>query len=870
MNSELLGALPPRSWFDTARPVSKVLIDDLIAGATALFGDRPALVTEAGAVTTYGQLESDANRVANFLKRLNIGRGDFVGVLADHLPGTIVATVGILRSGASYVPFDPRWPPSRLQVLVAELGIRALVINSERIATVDEIWPELPQLTDVICVDVGRYTWERTLNPVAVRDLWDTVAGAEDPLRAAGFNFRRSDEVRPEDVDWYRHHVVDLVRPYLGSGRVLDVGCGGGLLAEHLLGVSSCYVGIDPSEVAIKRLCDKFPAADFRVGFAHEIGELVTEAFDVSLLASTVQFFPDVSYLVTAITHVGRLVRPGGRILVADVIDPEQEQHSGLRLRPRFFTDLAARHPLLCAAHIHRRGDSAPAGPLAHRYDVVLVRSDRACLESDSQISRRVYGWEDVGEMPATPPDVPGRTPDDLAYVIFTSGSTGKPKGVAVRHRSVFNLIEWVNRTYDVGPSDRLLFSTSFAFDLSVYDMFGPLVAGGSICVVPDETRLEPARMAEILEQDAITFWDSAPAALSAVLPFVRPASHVGAATSRRSRDHLRLVFLSGDWIPLTVHSDLAERFPKATLVALGGATECTVWSNHFRTERIDPEWRSVPYGKPIQNARYYIVRPDGEWCRIGEPGELWIAGECVADGYWGDEELTERKFGQDPWFGGRLYRTGDRAQWWEDGNIEFLGRLDDQVKIRGYRVELGEITAALARIAGVRAALVLAPGSRDGRQLVGFYVPHDVALDPSAVRQELAVTLPTYLIPDMLVSVRSFPVGPTGKVDHEALLAHWRTPVEASSAPEPRSAENAGRTATTQMILECWQRVLGVPPATDDDNFLSAGGSSLTAARLAAMIRERCGLPVTVRTVFDAPSLKDLATAVEKLSKAR
>ncbi|HWN45491.1 MAG TPA: amino acid adenylation domain-containing protein, partial [Thermoanaerobaculia bacterium] len=314
--------------------------------------------------------------------------------------------------------------------------------------------------------------------------------------------------------------------------------------------------------------------------------------------------------------------------------------------------------------------------------------------------------------------------PDDLAYVIFTSGSTGNPKGVMVRHRPAVNLIHWVNSTFGVGPSDRLLFITSLSFDLSVYDVFGTLAAGGTIRLASSEELRDPECLVRILTDEGITFWDSAPAALQQLVPFFPAPGTV--------RSSLRRVFLSGDWIPVTLPDRVRESFAGARVISLGGATEATIWSNVYPIGEIDPAWKSIPYGRPIANARYHVLDEGLEPCPVGDAGDLYIGGMgggCLAAGYAGAPDLTADRFLPDPFSreeGGRLYRTGDRARYWPDGNLEFLGRLDNQVKIRGYRIELGEIEAAIAGHPGVEGAVVLAPAGPTGdRRLVAYVQPH-------------------------------------------------------------------------------------------------------------------------------------------------
>jgi pristinamycin I synthase-3/4 len=335
-------------------------------------------------------------------------------------------------------------------------------------------------------------------------------------------------------------------------------------------------------------------------------------------------------------------------------------------------------------------------------------------LRNGSHPTRRRIAWASLpGEALHCP--TPSAAP---AYAIFTSGSTGVPKGILVSHRSVINTIEWVNRTFCVGRQDQVLFVTSPCFDLSVYDVFGTLAAGASIRLVGDTALREPAALAELLVREPITIWDSAPAALQQLMPFLRPLK-------AREACRLRLVLNSGDWIPLSLPPEIGKLFPAAQFIALGGATEASIWSNWHEVTQVQPHWQSVPYGKPIQNAQYYVLDERLEPAPLGVPGDLYIAGECLAISYI-KGGMTAERFIANPHGppGSRMYATGDRARWRVNGELEFLGRLDGQVKIRGYRVEVAEIEAALAACPNVERAIVMAHGSAvDGKRLIAYVV---------------------------------------------------------------------------------------------------------------------------------------------------
>lgn len=444
-------------------------------------------------------------------------------------------------------------------------------------------------------------------------------------------------------------------------------------------------------------------------------------------------------------------------------------------------------------------------------------------------------------------------TSEDTAYVIFTSGSTGTPKGVVVKHRPVINLIEWVNRTFNVNSRDRVLFITSLCFDLSVYDIFGLLAAGGSIQIASSTDVRDPQILIDLLQSEPITFWDSAPPALQQLSPLFstlldRPSS-------------LRLVFLSGDWIPVTLPISLQTTFPGLQVVSLGGATEATVWSNFYPIDRVEPHWKSIPYGKPIQNAQYYVLDAQLNLCPIGVVGELYIAGDCLASGYT-DPIKTEERFLPNPFRSdseARLYRTGDLARFFEDGNIEFLGRIDHQVKIRGYRIELGEIEAVLSQHCAVQDSIVLAHEDQSGEKRLVAYVVGKADLDVATLRQHLREKLPEYMIPSTIAFLDAIPLTQNGKVDRRALPAPEATQRVKSDVIE------LTQNPMERQLMFIWERVLEIQPIATTDNFFDLGGNSLTAVKLINQVEKAFGQPLSIASLFQAPTIEQFAEVLRE-----
>ncbi|MFG1706604.1 amino acid adenylation domain-containing protein [Nonomuraea sp. M3C6] len=414
--------------------------------------------------------------------------------------------------------------------------------------------------------------------------------------------------------------------------------------------------------------------------------------------------------------------------------------------------------------------------------------------------------------------------PDDLAYVIFTSGSTGRPKGVAIEHRAARTTIDAMIDRFPVGPEDRVLALSAFSFDLSVHDVFGVMGTGAAL-VLPDAARQrDPGHWLDLMERHRVTVWNTAPALMEMLVEY----AEIDPDRARRALASLRLVFLSGDWIPVTLPDRIRAMAPDAQVVSLGGATEASIWSICYPIGEVSPSWASIPYGRALPGQCFHILDDQGRPCPIGRPGELRIGGDGLARGYIGDERQTTERFVTDPVLRRRLYRTGDLGRWRSDGTIEFMGRMDRQVKIRGHRIELGEVESVLRRMPGVQHSVALSVPGPDGRpRLVAYVVAADHGQPPAdeAVIAHLRERLPDYMVPSRFVPMDGFPVTSNGKIDYKAL---------------PNPYQRPGDPADQQLVDD-----VAAPPAPE-----SVPGPRASEADLATLIREAAedGLEITVR----------------------
>ncbi len=321
-----------------------------------------------------------------------------------------------------------------------------------------------------------------------------------------------------------------------------------------------------------------------------------------------------------------------------------------------------------------------------------------------------------------TAPPAPVQSPTDLAYVIFTSGSTGQPKGVMIDHQGALNTVLDINQKFNVTQSDKVLALSSLSFDLSVYDIFGTLAAGGTIVMPDAHQEKDPAHWLGLVRAENVTIWNSVPALTQLYVDELR--HHPQAPTT----PSLRLVLMSGDWIPVELPDQIKPISQRVEVVSLGGATEASIWSIYYPIKTPSSEWKSVPYGKPLGNQRFYVLDSHLQLCPEYVQGDLYIGGRGLAKGYWRDTNKTEASFFKHPHTGEALYRTGDTGRYLADGNIEFMGRIDNQVKVNGHRIELEQIESVLSQCHFIDDAVVVAVGeTQASKRLIGYVVLHEL-----------------------------------------------------------------------------------------------------------------------------------------------
>jgi amino acid adenylation domain-containing protein len=440
-------------------------------------------------------------------------------------------------------------------------------------------------------------------------------------------------------------------------------------------------------------------------------------------------------------------------------------------------------------------------------------------------------------------------TADDLAYVIYTSGSTGRPKGVQITHRSLLNLVYWHRQTFEVTAADRATQFFSPGFDVTGEELWPHLTIGASVYLIDEETRLDPRAMCDWLVKRGITITILPTALVESLIVLEWPSTMP-----------LRVMLVGGDKL---------YRYPPPTLpfalINNYGPTEATVVATSGQVPSAEHPDGPPSIGCPIANTQIYILAEHLKQVPIGVPGELYIGGAGVARGYLNRPELTAERFIPHPFSSepeARLYKTGDLARFLPDGQIAFMGRTDHQVKIRGNRVELGEIEAVLNQHPVIHQAVVVAREDVPGEKRLAAYIVLNAGahVSSSSLQETLLAYLPDYMLPAAFVSLEALPLTPNGKVDRAALPAPDTTNTlrdEAIAVPS---------TPTEKQLVEIVAPLLGLEQFGIDDNFFMLGGNSLMGAQVVMRVAETFGIDLPLRTLFDAPTVRELAAEIERL----
>jgi amino acid adenylation domain-containing protein len=493
-------------------------------------------------------------------------------------------------------------------------------------------------------------------------------------------------------------------------------------------------------------------------------------------------------------------------------------------------------------------GDSGAKLLLTYSHHVERIEQSIEYLLLDSKEAQLDKAKDTGIEFGGTPQNLCG---EDEAYILYTSGSTGKPKGAIICHKSIIRTVLDTNYV-SITPEDKVLQMTNYTFDPSVFDIFGALLNGATLVMVPHEAAFEMPMLAEIFESKGITVCEMVTSVFNMIVDYKVTALK-----------NVRKMYIGGEEMSLKHTKKAFEALGPGRVVNVYGPTEATVIATYYPIEHFDPEWTSIPIGKPISHTEVYVLDEEGRLLPPNMPGELCIGGCGVAKGYLNRKELTESKFINLPFGNGeRVYRTGDRVLMTAEGDLIFLGRIDFQIKLRGFRIELGEVEKLIASVDGVKDVTVVANKDNTGSMYIAAYYTVDgdgyLYITPDYIRAVLQKQVPEYMIPSRMKRMDKLPLTENGKVNRKALPAIHEESVNVN--------KNGPRNEEERLILDAMREVLGNPGLGVKDDFFVMGGHSIKAIELAQKLRE-IGYELRVNDIFKFSTTEELAKYLGSIS---
>ncbi len=441
--------------------------------------------------------------------------------------------------------------------------------------------------------------------------------------------------------------------------------------------------------------------------------------------------------------------------------------------------------------------------------------------------------------------------PNNLAYIVYTSGSTGQPKGVMIEHQSIVNSLIWKINTYKYAEDDKIIQMLSFAFDGAQFEIWTALIAGISLVMVENESMQDISKIIDLIDKHKVNHFTSIPGFYQGMLTYL----------GDRKLTSMKTITLAGDKLTEKLVNEHVALQGQITLFNEYGPTETAVVATYEKVN-LKGNLRAVAIGRPINNTKIYILDTNLQLVPIGVLGEIYISGAGLARGYFNRPDLSSEKFIDNPFNPAeKIYKSGDLGRYLSGGRIEFIGRTDHQLKIRGYRVEIGEIEERLLRYPGIKEVVIDKKEENNYIKLVGYIVLDVEEVNINDVKKCLRMSLPEYMIPDKLITLRSLPLTPNGKIDRKALPLIENDEIDQSSFVEPSNE-------IQRTLAKIWSEVLGISKISINDNFFKIGGHSLTAIQMIARIHQELSLDCPIGLLFEAPTITELAVALESKTK--
>ncbi len=834
---------------------------------------------------TYKEVEERSNKLANFLvSKCKVVNGDRVGIYMERSEHLIISILGILKSGASYVPINSQYPINRIKVIIEDCNINTIITSRKQIHVINKLQLECTKLKNYICMDSDNLDILEEVdgNDLMNEGLWDyIVESSTSQIGEGGWKSSYTgEEFSSEEMQEYTNNTLQKLTPYLNkSTKVLEIGCSSGLTMFEVAPYVETYYGVDMSNAIIEK--NKARIRDCGIENiklmclqAHKISEIGEKDFDIVIINSVIQYFPGVNYLRSVIRDSINLLNSNGIIFIGDIMDSELKEElitslikfknedesnsyktkdkfdSELFLPRKYFEDLLVDFQEIMRVEVSNKIHTIKNELTKYRYDC-LLRIEKQ-YDKTNTLEKHIYQYNasDLEEFSSTlNTNRNNASSDDVAYVIFTSGSTGKPKGVEIKHKSVINFIHGFTSAIDFSDHNAILLLTNITFDIFVLETFLPLSIGLKIIIADDDEQITPKLINKLINDWNIDIIQATPSRMNLLI------NDSGEIYNFRN---LKKILIGGESLRESLLNKITQ-ITDAKIYNVYGPTETTVWSTLYE---LSPPYK-ITIGKPISNTQIYIVDKYIKPVPIGVSGELYIAGDGLAKGYLNAPELTAQKFINNPFMKGtKMFKTGDIARWLPDGNIECGGRKDYQVKIKGIRIELGEIESQLLNHELVKEAVVIDRDDTQGNKVLYAYVVSNAEMTLAEIREWLSRELPDYMIPSYFKRIEKMPLTSSGKIDRNALL---QIEAEIDAGVE----FIAPRSKIEKKLASIWMKILGVNSIGIDDNYFRLGGDSIKAVQISARFREN-EYNLEVSHIFEYQTIRLICEQVTKIKQCQ
>lgn len=825
--------------------------------------DRTAL-SGGGTALTFAELEALSERIARFILEREYGTEPVVGVLCERGALYLAAAFGAMRAGAAYLPVERELPLSRREYMLRPAKL--IIADAACIREAEYLFHKNPGTGHILCIDSADYD-----DAVEKGGALGRTAYWEEVVReGSDLGWRNDFDLTPlprERLEAMAGNIVNLagLPQRAGGGSVLDVGSGSGVVAQTLAGGAKRYSAVELARNELDRVGRFMTDAVMKTHRmeAIDIEFLGDSRFDAVVLNGVAENFPGYNYLRRTLSRAVGLLAEGGTIVVGAVRDLERKddlrealleyaadsgEHGGLLrfeaseelfVPKSVFSDWANESPVPVEVSF-----SPTPGFSGFRYDVVVTKGGGR--RGDGRTRTR-FG---AGDLPVrTDEELPIVPADRAAYIVYTSGSTGQPKGVVEEQRHLAHIIRALDGFSD--GCDRVALVAPLSFDASIQQIAVSLFQGKPLHILSDAERKQPAEFIAAVGKHRLDLSDMTPAFFNVLVEHLH---------ERQSPFPMKRLLIAGE----VLRPDVVRKFygiagnEDVVIFNIYGPTECTVDTASFRIDHGNHRtYSSYPIGRPLPGCRIEIRDDKGRPLPDSATGELWISGDGVSRGYLNGENAGAF-VGVD---GRRHYLTGDQG-FIRDGLVFYRGRRDQQVKIRGNRVEVGEVEEAIAAFPGIGEVAVVADVFRSGEEksLAAYVVG---AVDTGELRRYLERRLPSHCVPEYFVPMHELPFSVNRKVDKKALPSPLGRMAATAAGRKPEGA-------LEEKLAEIWKRLLGVEVTDADAGFFTLGGHSIMAIRLIAMLEKELGANVSVRELFDNPSIALLAKTISGGAESR